>query len=650
MMKRWLMLVLCAVLCLPALVVAEQEGGEAAAVVAEDPTDAAAPEMLLAQAPAARGAARNPQMATQIAGELADALAGALLENIVVGQSADGEWFISVENRTYRSDLQAATAALKAVAARVPGAGVTLQLKRDNVPVVSVTVNLDDLARLASGALPPEDLSYRWSVSPGQRGAAGPERVLAQRQSSYGKVDVAVRPAIRYRIGDIPDPFESDYFLTTNADTTLSAGWHANLESSTRLTSGMRNVLERATVSHTRWLSPKLLGTATAGRLRPGLYGVYSEVQWDERQHRFGVAGRLISDDASLSDSVIHGVGYYEYEVGRLGLTARLAGGRFMESKKEGVALSLRRQFGESVLTAEAVRNRGGKDGIVVGLTVPMGPEAVDPPATLRLRPDPAFRISYRSNFAAQGDYLQGDYDLRNFRSELTAPYLQAHPQRLTGQGRPPAPVESWPVAPSHEGTSGLLRIPTADVNRDGRIATGISYVDRAHSKIKNNTTSSMPVYISLGFLPNLELIGRLTFMHDRKAFNWPYGTDRSFHLHYRLLSQQGNRPAVAVGLQDFGFASESLVVGKAEYVVGTWQKDRYRVHLGGGRHRLSGLFGGVDWDVLGGHKLHLMAEYDTTNINAGARVFLGSRCSFDIGAQDLSKLSGAFTFRTDLR
>jgi hypothetical protein len=299
-MKRWAGLAALWLLCLPGITAAHSEATEErageqtlAAVVAEapglaDPGERAAAsvdteteadseglpggEVRVAQAASGEGpgAGYDRQTPARLAAELADKLREAALENIVIGQQPGGRWFISLENRTYRSDLQAATVALQAVGAVVGGSEITLQLQRDKVAVLSLSLSAHDLADLVAGEVTAGELAQRWTVTAGRGERLAGDEVLAEGASSEGKIDVALRPAIRYLIGNIPDPFESDYYLMTRADSTLWPGWHASLENSTRLTSGTSHVLERATLTHTRWLGSQWLGTATAGRLRPG--------------------------------------------------------------------------------------------------------------------------------------------------------------------------------------------------------------------------------------------------------------------------------------------------------------------------------------------------------------------------------------------
>ena len=584
-----------------------------------------------------------------LAEKLLAALACAKLENITVGVDDCGGWVIGFENRTYRSDITALAAGLRIIAQTLPPVQVAVKAKRDDVPVCQVCLHLGDYAAAEGDLLSPEELQTRWGVQPG--GPARPVRTLAAGNSSLGKVDIAFRPAIYYEIGNEAKPFISDEYLITRADTTLARGWHAKLEAATQLTSRTSSALDLGLLMKTGWLSDDLLATGSVGKFEDGFYGWYGEMQWG-RQGRLGLVANSLSDELRLgSNSRSQAFGYYEYEAGGLGLTARAGYGRFVDSNTNGALLSLQRRFGENVIVAEAIRAEDGGEAINFRLSVPLGPPVASSPSALRLRCDTAFKIDYMSNLGVQGDYLQKGQDLNSFRGELSAPYVGHQTERLLGEeGQEGAAAACWPASPSLEGNSGLIRIPTADVMSDGELLAGISYMDKEHSRVVSAKTDAMPLFFGVGLLPNLELVGKVTVFHDVKAFDWGYNTDRSFNAHYRVWPQKENRPAVAVGAQDVTFATTSSYLGKSQYVVGTWAAERYRIHLGWGRERLSGPFGGLEYALRCDHRLQAMMDYDTEFVNAGLRGFLNKWITVDMSLLGLSDLGGAVVFKTELK
>jgi hypothetical protein len=584
-----------------------------------------------------------------LAEKLLRALSAAKLENITIAVDDCGGWYVDFENRSYRSDVEALAAGLRVIAQSLPPVQLTVTVKRDEVPVSRVCLYLGDYAAAQGELLASEELTRRWSVKSGA--AAGPRRALAGGNSSRGKVDVALRPDVHYEIGNEADPFESDTFLLANADTTVARGWHANVQSATRLTSGLSSRIDRALLTKTGWLGRDWLATGSVGKFEEGFYGWYGELQWDQQEHRLGLVANNVSDSLQIgSDSRSQAFGYYEYEAGKLGLTARVGYGRFVDSNSNGALLSLQRRFGESVVAAEAVRGEGGAEALNFRLSVPLGPTVASSPSALRLRSDTAFKAEYMSNLALQGDYLQNGQDLASFRGELSAPYVEQQVSRVLGERGEDEIAAQWPTSQSHEGTSGLIRIPTADVIPDGTLLAGVSYMDAEHSRVVTATTDAIPVFVGIGLLPNLELVGKVTIFNDVTAFDWNVNTDRSFNAHYRLLQQRGNRPAVAIGAQDVTFGTTSSYLGKAEYVVGTWAAERYRLHLGWGKKRLDGPFGGVEYALRPDRRLQVMMDYDTEFCSLGLRGFVSKWVTLDVSLLGLSDLGGAVVFRTELK
>lgn len=627
------------------------------AVTAQPPTSIAPPTAPGATPSAVRPAVPLPTATAtdltesqqqQLADALLHALVAARLENISIGV-LDQDWVVSFENRTYRSDVDAVGSALRTIAAVLPPVPLALQVTRDDVSVLNLRLHLGDYAALQAELLSPDEMTRRWRVSGVPAGGARKARVLARGNSSLGRVDIALRPAVHYEIGNEADPLIADAFVVGDLDTTVARGWHINLESATRLTSGLDHHLDRALLTKTGWLGREFLATGSVGRFSELLDGWYGELQWQRREHRLGLVGSIAGDDLSLDTDRSQALGYYEYDWGRIGLRARVGYGEFVDNRLRGALLSLRRQFGESVVAAEALRMDDGTEALNARISVPLGPKVADAPSGLRLRSARAFDIGYMSNFGVKGDYLQYGQDLDSFRGELSASYLRDHAGRLL-DGSLQSARPRWPGSLTTDGTSGLVRIPTADVVPDGTLLAGVSFMDAAHSRVVTDRTDAMPIMVGVGILPNLELVGKVTVFHDVEAFDWGFNTDRSFNAHYRLWKQKRYVPAVAIGAQDVTFATTTSYLGKAQYIVGTWEGRRWRLHGGLGRDRLDGLFGGMDYDLLGDQRVHLMVDYDTRYVNAGIRGFFGDAVNVDISLLGLGGLSGAVILHRQLR
>jgi len=250
--------------------------------------------------------------------------------------------------------------------------------------------------------------------------------------------------------------------------------------------------------------------------------------------------------------------------------------------------------------------------------------------------------IGYHSTTRAVGETIDYDFSLRAFRDELTGPYLLEHPEELrTAVGHLkqaevlPAEVPdraAWereatrpsPPWPSLLGRSGLVFIPTADTLGDGQYAFGSALIDRKHTVLSgqapNSTTSVVP-YAGFGFLPGIELGMRYTIYPSLQAFTWDYSTNRAPYAHVRLLTERGDRPALAAFVEDpIGSPVEKAYGGVlSKHLAGLqWT-------AGWGEGRFDGLFGGVSWPL--GSRVRITGEYDSRFINLGVGAHLGPVC-----------------------
>ncbi len=156
-------------------------------------------------------------------------------------------------------------------------------------------------------------------------------------------------------------------------------------------------------------------------------------------------------------------------------------------------------------------------------------------------------------------------------------------------------------VSASNTGITGLMEIPTARILEDGRMRIGASNVDPFRT-----------YYFGLGFLPGLEINGRVTEVLNMPITDpgWEgYGNTkiREFDAKYQILAESRLLPAIAVGANDlFGdnvtFSTQYLVMSRQIYPLD--------FTLGYGFGRIKGPFGGLElklWE----DRLSLVAEYN---------------------------------------
>lgn len=123
-------------------------------------------------------------------------------------------------------------------------------------------------------------------------------------------------------------------------------------------------------------------------------------------------------------------------------------------------------------------------------------------------------------------------------------------------------------------GTPGIVDMPVAYPGGDGTATFTAAYVGGA---LRNTVTVQIAERLTGSF--------RYTIFHDYPSGGLPNLYDRSFDVQYQLLSETAARPALAVGLRDFGGTG----VYGGEYVVAT-------------KHIMPDLVatGGIGWGRLG--------------------------------------------------
>jgi len=176
--------------------------------------------------------------------------------------------------------------------------------------------------------------------------------------------------------------------------------------------------------------------------------------------------------------------------------------------------------------------------------------------------------------------------------------------------------LASGPVfaAPSFFGYTGLVRVPTADAlgwNDYNVAAFGLNLEEGADSNI---------YAANLGVAENLEVGFARVKPEDEPGETY-------LNAKYRFSVEEQGRPAVAAGVVDFTDEVDTTVY----VVMGRMLGHRYgtshggisspRIHVGVAGGQLDGVFGGVS--AVLAQRIMLMVEYDTADVNVGARLAL---------------------------
>ncbi|MCL5104666.1 MAG: YjbH domain-containing protein [Armatimonadetes bacterium] len=181
---------------------------------------------------------------------------------------------------------------------------------------------------------------------------------------------------------------------------------------------------------------------------------------------------------------------------------------------------------------------------------------------------------------------------------------------------------------PSFRGYTGLMVVPSADALGKGEWNAGFFFEDVASGTVND-------IVANYGFAQGLEF-GINRFRRDEESDH------RTFlNAKYRFMPETANRPAVALGLADITDEIETTVYAVASKSLGcgvrSWEGEVLspRLHVGFGGGRLSGLFAGATAFV--GNRVELMAEWDSNNVNAGARFRITRGFTVHVGGFNLT-------------
>ncbi len=213
-------------------------------------------------------------------------------------------------------------------------------------------------------------------------------------------------------------------------------------------------------------------------------------------------------------------------------------------------------------------------------------------------------------------------------------------------------PVFSQPTA----GTTGLLNIPTAEMQRDGTFMLGASYLPEAITPARFNYNTGN-YYFNITFLPFLEINYRCTFL--RVPGKDYLNQDRSFAIRARLWKEKKHIPAVLVGGNDI-YSSSPGQANKffTTYFVatknfaGSWYLLETSVGYGPElfrTNRIKGMFGGVSFSPGMIPAVKLIAEYDSEAVNVGSSFLFCNRLQLIFFLYDMNYPTGSLVYKVYL-
>ena len=205
-------------------------------------------------------------------------------------------------------------------------------------------------------------------------------------------------------------------------------------------------------------------------------------------------------------------------------------------------------------------------------------------------------------------------------------------------------------------GATGLLNIPTADMQPDGTFMAGGNYLPEAILPQDWNYNSGN-YFLNITFLPFLEVAYRCTFLRGEWKNGNTWQQDRSVTVRLRALKEGKWWPSIVVGSND-AFTTNELNMFKdshgnryfsSVYAVGTkhWQPGGHDFGFTVGGHipfrsgsERKGVFGGLAYSPAFCRELSVIAEYDSDAVNLGAAARLFRHVSLHVFCYDFSAVS----------
>lgn len=202
-------------------------------------------------------------------------------------------------------------------------------------------------------------------------------------------------------------------------------------------------------------------------------------------------------------------------------------------------------------------------------------------------------------------------------------------------------------------GTTGLLNIPSANMQDDGTFMTGANYLPESLTPSTWNYNTGN-YYLNITFLPFMEISYRLTLFKDdeHNRFN---NQDRSLSVRFRVLVEKKYMPSIVAGSNDIyssvnGFSGNRYF---SNFYLAATKNILHNNHLisatlgyapGIFRNKdLSGIFAGISYAPPFLNELKLMAEYDTKGINAGVSFFAFNHIYVFGMAHKMKQITGGF-------
>ena len=206
-------------------------------------------------------------------------------------------------------------------------------------------------------------------------------------------------------------------------------------------------------------------------------------------------------------------------------------------------------------------------------------------------------------------------------------------------------------------GNTGLLNIPTADMQKAGTFMGGGNYLPNGMTPFNFNTGN---YFVNITFLSFLELSYRCT-LQKAKRYDGKEGyfhQDRSMTARVRPLKEGKFHPSLLLGVDDpfknTGINYFATVYGALTKGFSIAKGDRLALTAGYyfplNDHSIKdGPFGGISYSPAFCREMTVMAEYDSEGFNVGAAARLWRHLFIHVFTREFNSISGGIRYECRL-
>lgn len=214
--------------------------------------------------------------------------------------------------------------------------------------------------------------------------------------------------------------------------------------------------------------------------------------------------------------------------------------------------------------------------------------------------------------------------------------------------------------AQSLTGTTGYFNIPSGEIYPDKTMYAGTSFLNKKYVEWSGYKYTAMPVFVTLSFVPFMEVSIRFTRALGRDDYSSTVG-DRMASARFRPIKEGKYWPSVVIGFQNF---FTTLGSGEASHFNSTYLVatknfkfpkiiHSFGITAGYGSeifkssdYQFIGFFGGIKITPQYMEFLELMLEYDADKWNVGARLTLFKHIVLLGGFEGMDSLSVGVSYR----